>query len=74
MNTINIKAYTNDAAHIEAVKAFLKALKIKFELSKEQDEDSYNPEFVAKIQKSRQDYKEGKGRTITIEELNALWK
>lgn len=38
------------------------------------EESPYNPEFVAKIQKSRQDYKEGKGRTVSIDELNALWK
>lgn len=74
MEAINIIAYTTDAAHIEALKAFLKALKIKFELTKEKDEVRYNPEFVAKIKKSKQDYIEGKGRTVTIEELNALWK
>ena len=34
MQPINIKAYTEDASQIEAVKAFMKALKIKFELTK----------------------------------------
>jgi hypothetical protein len=71
MEAINITAYTNDEAQIEAVKAVLKAFKIRFEVTKEKP---YNPEFVAKIKKSQQDYKEGKGRTVTIEELNALWK
>jgi hypothetical protein len=35
MNAINIKAYTVDTSQIEAIKAFMKALKIKFEVSKE---------------------------------------
>ena len=34
MQTINITAHTQDASQIEAVKAFMKALKIKFEISK----------------------------------------
>ncbi|KFF03346.1 DUF2683 family protein [Flavobacterium reichenbachii] len=33
MQAINITAYTEDASQIEAVKAFMKALKIKFEIS-----------------------------------------
>lgn len=41
----------------EALKAFMKALKIKFEITKEK---TYNPEFVAKIQKSKDEFKEGK--------------
>ena len=76
MNAINITAYTSDVSQIKAVKAFLKALKIQFEITKESKTsfEPYNPEFVAKIEKSRQDYKDGKGRTVTMDELNALWK
>lgn len=33
MQVINITAYTEDASQIEAVKAFMKALKIKFEIA-----------------------------------------
>jgi|GEM_PF-872642 len=33
MQAINITAYTEDASQIEAVKAFMKALKIKFEIT-----------------------------------------
>jgi hypothetical protein len=40
-------------------------LKIKFEVNKEK---LYNPEFVAKIQKSRQDYKDG--NFVTVEKDN----
>ncbi len=71
MQTINITAYTEDAAQIEAIKSVLKALKIKFEISKGKP---YNPEFVAKINQSRQDYKDGKGTVVSLEELNDLWK
>ncbi|HZK92670.1 MAG TPA: DUF2683 family protein [Prolixibacteraceae bacterium] len=71
MQTINITAYTEDAAQIEAIKSVMKALKIKFEISKGKP---YNPEFVAKINQSRQDYKDGKGTVISLEELNDLWK
>jgi hypothetical protein len=35
MQTINIIAHPHDDSQIEAVKAFMKALKIKFEISKE---------------------------------------
>jgi len=33
MQAINITAYTENASQIEAVKAFMKALKIKFEIA-----------------------------------------
>ncbi len=56
---------------VAILKAFLEALKIKFEISKE---DAYNADFVAKIEKARQDYKDGKSKKYTAEQLNDLWK
>ncbi len=56
---------------VTVLKAFLDALKIKFEFSKESE---YNPEFVSKINKARQDYQDGKGKVYTSEQLEALWK
>ena len=56
---------------VAILKAFLEALKIKFEISKE---DAYNADFVAKIEKARQDYKDGKGKKYTAEQLNDIWK
>jgi hypothetical protein len=50
----------------------MKALKIEFELTKE--ESPYNPEFVDKIQQGDQDLKNGKGRAVTVEELDGMWK
>ena len=71
MKTINIKAYTNDTSQINALKSVLKALKIKFEITKEK---TYNPEFVAMIKQGEQDLKEGKGIAVTLEELEQLCK
>ena len=68
MQIINIIAHTEDASQIEAVKAFMKALKIKFEISKEKP---YNPEFVSKIQKSRKQAMEGKTVKIALDDI---WK
>ena len=70
MQTINIKVHTDDSSQIEAIKAVFKAFKVKFEISKEK----YNPEFVDKIMQGDKDYKEGKGKKISMEELNSLWK
>ena len=72
METISIKAYTNDASQIEAIEAFMKALKIKFEL--EREESPYRPEFVEKIRQGDEDIKHGRGKHVTLEELDALWK
>jgi len=51
-----------------AVESILKMLKIDFQ--KEQ-ESSYDPEFVAKIKKSEQNFKNGNFTTIKVEDL---WK
>lgn len=52
---------------LDAIKAFMKALKVDFKVEK----SPYDPEFVAKIEKSRQEIKEGKGVRIKVEDL---WK
>lgn len=72
METISIKAYTNDASQIEAIKAFMKALKINFEL--EREKSPYRPEFVEKIRQGDEDIKNGRGKRVTLEELDALWR
>lgn len=55
-----------------AIKAIAKALKIDFETKS--DSSPYDPDFVKKIQQGDEDLKQGKGRTITLEELDSLWK
>ena len=54
-----------------ALKAFVKALKMDFTITREKP---YNSEFVTKIRQSRKDFEEGKGTSTTLGELNALWK
>lgn len=68
MTTITLQ--TNEKQKLETVKEFLKKLKIPFKELKDEDAP-YNPEFVAKIERSRQQAKEGKGRTISLDEI---WK
>jgi hypothetical protein len=53
MKAINIKAYTADMSQIDALKAFMKTLKIKFEVSSSTD---YNPEFVEKVLQGDKDF------------------
>ncbi len=71
MQTINITVHTEDASQIEAIKAVIKAFKIKYEIAKTKP---YNPGFVKKIKQGDEDMKNGKGRTVTLEELDSLWK
>ncbi len=72
METINITIHTNNDSHIEAIKAFMEALKIKFEFSR--NKSPYNPEFVKKIKQGDEDLQNGKGKEITLDELDNLWK
>ena len=55
-------AHPQTSEQVSALKAFMQALKIKFEISKE---EAYNPEFVAKVEESREQYK--KGAFVSIE-------
>jgi hypothetical protein len=68
MQTINITAHTEDPSQIEAIKAVIKAFKIKFSISKTNE---YDPEFVAKIEESRKQALQGK--TVKID-LDEIWK
>lgn len=54
---------------LEAVKAFLRALDISF---KKETQSLYNPEFVAKIERSRQQIKGG--YYVTIDQGKSLWE
>ncbi|MBC7411724.1 MAG: hypothetical protein H7331_04640 [Bacteroidia bacterium] len=69
MTTASFTIQTNDSSQIETLKEILKALKIKFEFNTA--DKPYNPEFVAKIQESDKQYKEGNYKTIATKDL---WK
>jgi hypothetical protein len=75
MKAINITAYTEDDSQIEAIKAVIKAFKIKYKISKTQEtEGTYDPEFVAMIKQGEKDIKNGKGIRINLEDLENLCK
>ncbi len=71
METLTV--HPQDKDQLTAVEAVLKALKVPFEKAKE-EKSPYNPEFVKKIKQGDKDLKEGKGRKVTLDELNGLWK
>ena len=71
MEATNIKAFTVDTSQIEALKAVMKALKIKFEVSKD---TPYNPEFVAKIKIGEKQIQEGKGIKMSVAGFKDLCK
>ena len=60
-------AHPANKEQLNALKAFMKALKVDSKVEKA----TYNPEFIAKIEQSRQEIKEGKGVRIKVEDL---WK
>ena len=56
----------------KVLKAFLEALKIKFENQKKNStEDSYDPDFVASMERSIKDEKEGGISKISLDDI---WK
>ena len=69
MKTENIIiAHPNTIEQADAMKAFMDALKIKFEVSKPK-ESPYNPEFVAKIERSRKQHENGESIRVEQEDL-----
>jgi len=70
MNTQEIFiAHPKTPEQVNALIAFMKALKIKFEVAKE---DSYKPEFVEKILESKKQIAEGKFTDVKAENLNSF--
>ena len=70
METIIVHPKNNEEQKV--IKAFLEALKIKFENPKNKSEQNdYDPEFVATMERSIQDAKDGK---VTRIKLDDVWK
>ena len=69
LGTIFVKKIflSNHKQYRNALKVVMNALKIRFEISKE---DPYDPLFVAKVMESRQQVREGKTKKM---ELSAIW-
>ena len=70
-NIIIVHPRTDEQVNV--IKAFMNALKIKFEISKSDDE-TYNSDFVDKILQGKKDIEQGKGITLSMNELNELCK
>ena len=71
MKNQNIIVHPANEQEMKVIQAFFKALKIKFEVSKE---STYNPEFVEKVLQGKKDIEQGKGIALSVEELNDLCK
>tara|TARA_B110000211_G_scaffold218870_1_gene264091 strand:- start:488 stop:700 length:213 start_codon:yes stop_codon:yes gene_type:complete len=63
-----IIAHPKTEEDVNTLKVVMQALKIRFEISKE---NAYDPRFVAKVIEGRQQVKEGK--TVKME-LSSVWK
>jgi hypothetical protein len=59
-------AHPQTSEQVSALKAFMQALKIKFEIAKE---DTYNPDFIEKILESKEQAKNGKVTRVKRENL-----
>jgi len=61
-------AHPSNPYELDVIKAFFEALKIKFEVAQD---SPYDPEFVAKIEKSKKQAVEGKTVKISLDDI---WK
>lgn len=71
METIILKAHTEDSVQIDALKAFMKALKIKFEISSEKE---YDQQFVNMVMEAETEIKKGNCVRIETDTFDDLWK
>jgi hypothetical protein len=71
MKAITIKAYTDNSTQIDAIKAFFKALNIKFELQKEYP---YDPDFVNSVKEAELEIQKGNGTKVSSDGFDDLWK
>lgn len=65
METLIVQPDTKEK--LDALKAFMKALKISFEKT----QSPYNPEFVAKIKKGEEDIASGRTKKVSLDDV---WK
>lgn len=62
-------AHPQTSEQVTALKAFMEALKIKFEVAKE---DTYNPDFVEKILESKRQIAQGNFTEVKKENLKSF--
>ena len=73
MDVTYIKAYSTDSSQINALVSFLETMKIKFEVETESP-SPYKPDFVAQIEKADQEFSNGEGIKMSVEEFINLCK
>lgn len=64
-----IIAHPKTSEQVSALKAFMQALNIKFEVAKE---DPYNPDFVEKIKESKKQIDQGNFTEVKKENLKSF--
>jgi len=71
MATMTFIVHTVNAEQENVLKTLFKALKIKFEESKE---TPYNKDFTEMVLQAEESIKRGKGKKVSSEEFDNLWK
>jgi len=71
MKNHNIIVHPANEQELNVIKAFFEALKIKFEVA---EKSPYNSDVVDKVLQGKTDIEDGKGISLSIEELNKLCK
>jgi hypothetical protein len=67
-----ITLHPKNKSQLSLLKKLAKEMGVAFETKKQDaEEETYNPEFVAKIMRSRKDFEEGRFTAIKTEDL---WK
>jgi phosphopantothenoylcysteine synthetase/decarboxylase len=62
-------AHPQTSEQVSALKAFMQALKIKFEIAQE---DTYNPDFVEKIMESKRQIVQGNFTEVKTDNLKSF--
>ena len=71
VNTRTYIVHAVDAEQEDVLKAFFNALKIRFEVHYEKP---YNKDFVNMVLQAEDGIKNGKGKKVSSEEFDNLWK
>ncbi len=67
---MSIIEVNTDAPTLSKIIEYLQSLQVNFKIREDED-NPYDPEFVERILRSKQQAREGKGRIIKVEDL---WK
>mgnify|MGYP006308709243 CR=1 FL=1 len=71
MESYMVKIFPENATQFDAIKAFMKTFRIKFEV---EDEKTYNPEFVKMVLEAEKEIEEGKGFDMDPKDIDKLWE